>query len=274
MLDASGDCARFRELLAAHLQGDLAAADESFVRAHGAECVRCAEVRAAALEADRLLSSWAAPPPPPHLAARILRAVESEMTSSDVHCVEFRASIDAWRAGDIDAERARSCEEHASQCAACAEQVRLASQVDELLARWQAPAPPAGLADRILAEWAQERHAAPRPLRRNLFALARSGLLAAAAALLIIGYVALRHGDGPVAFPQPNFEQSPADAPLAAYDHQIRLQAVAQEQFPSAIGLFDAQPVVADRTRRKSGNLFHQSLRRTLASAAGAGAVR
>ncbi|MBI4878186.1 MAG: hypothetical protein HY812_00800 [Planctomycetes bacterium] len=274
MMDVSDDCARFRALLAGHLQGDLAAADESFVRAHGEECVRCAEARAAALEADRLLSSWTAPPPPPHLAARILRDLASEFWPRDVRCADLRAEIDAWRAGDLEAQRAVAFEKHVARCQECARHARIAAGVDDLLARWQAPAVPAGFAGKVLAEWTRAERAARPPRRRPLLALVRSSVLAAAAALLIIGYVALRDGSSPTAPPESTLEDKAAADPLGAYEHQIRLQAVAQEQFPSAIGLFDSQPVLADRYRRKSGNLFHQSLRRTLASAAEAGAAR
>ncbi len=55
---------------------------------------------------------------------------------------------------------------------------------------------------------------------------------------------------------------------LSRYNRDVRVQAVAAEQFPGGIGRFDAQPVMADRMKRRTGNVFHQSLRAAFARAA------
>jgi hypothetical protein len=221
----------------------------------------------------------------------VLREVRSQVAPEDVGCADLRAEVDAWQSGDLPESRCLALERHAAHCAPCAHQVRVSFGVAALLRNWRTPVAPPGLKERILDEWVRAerqdslrrsaevdrkpvRAAAPpptrvrrRPKRRRWINVARSTALAAAAALLIVAYVGLQdNGDGW----RRDHDRAPAvEQPIQPFVQKVQLQAVAYEQYPAGIGAFDTrQPMVADRTRRKSGNLFHQTLRKTLASTA------
>jgi predicted anti-sigma-YlaC factor YlaD len=52
--------------------------DHPAVRAHLATCTACVEFADSLAEVDRLLSGIAAPPPPPDLVDRVMRAIREE----------------------------------------------------------------------------------------------------------------------------------------------------------------------------------------------------
>lgn len=288
------DCSRFESLLTAHLQGDLDEARSAWMSAHSCGCSPCQEVADKAADADGMLDGWIAPTPPRSLRARLLRQLLGELRPDQVHCVDLRADIDAWQAGDLSERRSLAYAAHTERCAPCAHQTEIATGVGRLLSAWTAPEPAAGLRERVfdacLRDGRTGQEAADRP---SAVPLTRAGSssspggrprsrrwlrpsLAAAAALLILvslGLLVDRGADWVP--PRPGIGGPGPDTPvndlLKLSRRDVQVEVVSYEQFPGGIGRFDARPSVADRRLRKSGNRFHRALRKVLAETSSAG---
>ena len=275
--DHRQDCPRFDSLLAEYLEGDLPSSEMTWMASHREVCSRCMDSLQAAADVEEALASWSVPAPPSHLRERILRLIRRSDSPGQILCADLRADLDAWTSLDLSNERAEALAWHAERCAPCAHQVAVARRVASLLANWVVPSPRAGFADRVMeametgapivtAETApaavMPQPASPVAPPRRHFSLGRSAL-AAAAALLLLAYLGLRDF-GPTGTKSP--PEPTVNEVLARHRLDVRLRAVSTEQFPAGIGSFDAQPLVLDRSRRLSGNAFHRSLRKALAT--------
>jgi hypothetical protein len=211
-------------------------------------------------------------------------------------CARFAAELAPLLLGDLDAAAAALLVAHKDACARCAEAFRAAADTDRLLAQWRVPAPSPHLSARILeaietddagARWratldawivpsrtddqrraladAVLRRVAPRRAARVRVAagLLAAGLLAAATLLLHTSAAERGREPEPASFAGTEDFAPPIDD-LLQRNHEIRVRTVRHRQFPSEIGAFDAQPILADRGMRKTGNQFHRTLRRVL----------
>lgn len=284
------DCVGFLSRLDGHLAGDLPEPAATWAVEHVRLCPSCRDAAAGANEAEAQLARWSAPEPPKSLRERILRAARAEHSPRLVTCEDLRAELDEWLVGDSPSERGSSLERHAERCAPCALEVRVARRVDALLAGWPAPAPSLDLKQRLLDRHVRAERSSQLarsgqlsgsagPYRSDqsevvdgapALSISRRVGLAAAAAVLVMSLFTLLelredHGlghpdDRPTAAPP--LEQIDADA------RDVQDRAVAFHQYPASVGRFSGGPPLADRVRRASGNAFHRSLRRVLASSA------
>jgi len=259
-------CARFEAHLSALLLGDMDAKLAASLTAHRDACGHCMASFHTAAEADGLFASWDAPSPPEQLKLRILQQL--------VTCALFGRELDAWRCGDLSEGMANLLSMHQRNCVNCAAASETADKVNALLAGWAPPRPAIDLRERTVARIGNTPVGATH--RRS--ALPRLASLAAAAAILV-GTMLILHAWSPEkptpAAPvaeqagRPALVEPPLNDVLQQRFHNLRVQTVRHRQFPNAIGAFDAQPVLADRSRRKSGNVFHQALRRVIAHGSG-----
>lgn len=274
------DCRRFRSLLEAHLEGDLDAPLETWAAEHVAGCPGCRASAAEGREADLALHGWIAPEPPEGLRDRILRRALAEHVPDRVACVDLRADLDVWIAGDLSEARGRALEAHLGICPPCAHETKVARGVESLLRGWEAPLPPAGLKERLLdlhvrSDRARRLAGAPAPgaardevrAAPSVTSIPRGAALAAAAAILVTSLFALlgsRDSRAPASDVVRPARTPTVDDLVKRYGGDVRVRAVANQQFPSSVGRFSARPPITDRVLRSSGNAFHRSLRRAL----------
>ncbi len=213
-------------------------------------------------------------------------------------CRRFDALLPAAVADLVEAGDVAPFERHRRACPACAarfaEEHAAERRVAALIARAPAPPPPSGFADRVIDRLVSEPAAAEDRLWRNwpapaaprgfadrvIAALRRRPtrvpgrrVAVAAAILLGIGLLGLRQlritgPDAPETTPVAT-EWLTVDELLARYGNGARLEHVVHAQFPDGIGAFDRTPLVADVSRRASGNAFHRALRESLREESG-----
>ncbi|MFG0318181.1 MAG: anti-sigma factor family protein [Planctomycetota bacterium JB042] len=284
------DCRRFRSLLEAQLAGDLDGPLAAWAAEHSAGCAGCRAAAAEAREAEDALHGWTAPEPPEGLRDRILRRALAEHAPDRVACGDLRADLDVWIAGDLSEARGRALEAHLGTCPPCAHEARVARDVEALLRGWVVPLPPAGLKARLLDLHVRSDRAlrlagaaapvaggAPERPGPAVGSFPRRAALAAAAAILVTSLFALlgsRDDRGAASDVARPVRMETVDDLVKRYGGDVRVRAVANQQFPASVGRFSDRPPITDRVRRPSGNAFHRSLRRALTEADAGGEGR
>ena len=136
-------------------------------------------------------------------------------------CRQWRERLGAFVLGRLDPGERAAVEAHLETCDACRAEAAALGPIAKLLplanpdhVEAPAPAPPAGLEDRIAGQIAGERRAARRR-RRFHFGFALSGA-AAAAAVAAIALVALLSGGGSAESESVNFQHLPPGVQIGA----------------------------------------------------------